>query len=67
MFQGNRNDVFAYGVDRNFRYFLAAKGSFQAGQTAKALSGYRVQSLPQWEPSGIRLQNAAASIRRYSR
>ena len=26
---------------------LAAEGSFQAGQTAKALSGYRVQSLPE--------------------
>jgi hypothetical protein len=29
------------------KHELAAEGSFQAGQTAKALSGYRVQSLPE--------------------
>jgi hypothetical protein len=35
---------------------LAAKGSFQAGQTAKALSGYRVQSLPEGDMAASRIQ-----------
>jgi len=36
---------------KNFRFQIAAGDSFQTGQTAKALQGYRVQSLPQGTPA----------------
>jgi hypothetical protein len=39
---------------------LAVKGNFQAGQTAKALSGYRVQSLPKDMTASVMLAGSLA-------